>query len=56
MNGIHTAGIVNEGEIWLANFPLEEDPSKYLSRPVIALNVDGSDILSVKVTRHDPIR
>lgn len=52
MSGINSVGIVNEGEIWLANFPLEEDPTQYFQRPVIVLNTDGKEVLSIKVTRH----
>ena len=46
--------MISEGEIWLVNFPLEEDPTRFLPRPVIVLNVDLPEILSTKVTRHDP--
>ncbi|MFZ5634293.1 MAG: type II toxin-antitoxin system PemK/MazF family toxin [Bacillota bacterium] len=56
MNGKRSAGIVTEGEIWLADFPLEEDPDKYISRPVIVLHISGADVLSVKVTKHGPGR
>ena len=40
-------------EIWFANFPYEEDSSIEKARPVIILNVDPLEVLSVKVTSHD---
>ena len=46
--------MITEGEIWLVNFPFEENPNQFLPRPVIVLNVDLSQILSTKVTKHDP--
>ena len=39
-------------EIWFAKFPFEEDPSIEKERPVIILNVDPLEVLSVKVTSH----
>ena len=52
MSGMLSKGTVNEGEIWLAKYPLEEDSTKCIRRPVIVLYIDGEDVLSVKVTRH----
>lgn len=46
--------MTSPGEVWLVNFPLEEDPSQFLPRPVVVLNVLGPEILSTKVTKHDP--
>lgn len=46
--------MISEGEIWLAMFPLEEDPNQFLPRPVIVLNVNWPDILATKITKHDP--
>lgn len=46
--------VIFEGEIWLVDFPLEEDPTQFYKRPVIVLNVDFPDILSTKVTKHVP--
>ncbi|MDO0825408.1 hypothetical protein [Desulfosporosinus nitroreducens] len=46
--------MITEGEIWLVNSPFEENPNQFLPRPVIVLNVDLPQILSTKVTRHDP--
>lgn len=40
-------------EIWFAKFPFEEDPSIEKERPVIILNVDPLEVLSVKVTSHN---
>lgn len=43
------------GEVWLAKFPFEEDPSKFKMRPVVVLDKDNVvGILSVKVTTHEP--
>ena len=39
-------------EIWFAKFPFEEDPSIEKERPVIILNVEPLEVLSVKVTSH----
>ncbi|HZK84498.1 MAG TPA: type II toxin-antitoxin system PemK/MazF family toxin [Desulfosporosinus sp.] len=41
------------GDVWFAEFPLEEDSTHFL-RPVIVLNVDTLDVLSVKVTKTNP--
>jgi len=46
--------VISEGDIWLVNFPLEEDPTLFLPRPVIVLNVDLPEILSTKITKHEP--
>lgn len=43
---------IHEGEVWFVGFPLEEDPSQIINRPVIVLDVDKLDVLSVKVTKH----
>lgn len=37
-------------EIWFAEFPYEEEPTILKSRPVIILNVEPLEVLSVKVT------
>ena len=42
------------GDVWFAKFPLEEDNSKYISRPVIILNSELLEVLVVKVTRTEP--
>ena len=46
--------MISEGDIWLVSFPLEEDPTEFLPRPVIVLNVQLPYILSTKITKHDP--
>jgi hypothetical protein len=46
--------VISEGDVWLVNFPLEEDPTEFLPRPVIVLNVELPYILSTKITKHDP--
>jgi len=43
-----------EGDVWLVNFPLEENPTEFLPRPVIVLNVETLEVLSVKVTKTEP--
>lgn len=45
---------INAGEVWFVNFPLEEDPNQFLSRPVVVLNVETLQVLSVKVTKTEP--
>ena len=39
--------------IWFANFPYEEDATITKKRPVIILNVEPLEVLSVKVTSKD---
>jgi hypothetical protein len=41
------------GEVWYARFPLEEDASKYIERPVIIADVLLPDIAVIKVTKHN---
>ncbi|MGY0394282.1 type II toxin-antitoxin system PemK/MazF family toxin [Fusobacterium sp. SYSU M8A802] len=40
------------GEVWFANFPFEDDPSKSKKRPVIVLEDEGGEakVLAIKVT------
>lgn len=45
-----------EGDVWLVNFPLEEDPTQFLPRPVVVINVETLEVLSVKVTKTDSTR
>ena len=40
-------------EIWFADFPYEEDATITKKRPVIILNVEPLEVLSVKVTSQD---
>ncbi len=42
------------GEVWWANFPFEEDSSLSKTRPVIVLDVEPLEVLSVKVTKSKP--
>jgi len=39
---------INPGEVWLVKFPLEEDRSQHLKRPVIVLDAETIEVLSVK--------
>lgn len=43
---------VHQWDIWLADFPYEEDPTQLSSRPVIVLSVEPLWLLSIKVTKH----
>ena len=44
---------ISQWDIWLTDFPYEEDHNQYSSRPVIVLSVEPLWLLSVKVTKHD---
>ena len=44
---------MNVWEIWFAEFPYEEDPTIIKKRPVIILNIEPVQVLSIKVTSHD---
>ena len=44
----------NKGEVWFVEFPLEEDSSKSLNRPVIVLDENTLGVLSVKITKQSP--
>lgn len=44
---------MNQWEVWYAKFPFEEDASITKERPVIILNVETLQCLSIKVTSHD---
>ena len=43
---------MNKGEVWFVEFPLEEDKSKILNRPVVVLDENTLGVLSVKITKH----
>lgn len=43
---------MNKGEVWFVEFPLEEEPSRILNRPVIVLDENLLGVLSVKITKH----
>lgn len=45
---------MNKGEVWFVEFPLEEDNSKTINRPVIVLDENTLGVLSVKITKHSP--
>lgn len=45
---------IRKGEVWQVKFPLEEDETQYLKRPVVVLDPDKYEVLSVKVTKHEP--
>jgi len=45
---------IKEGDVWLVNFPLEENPAEFLSRPAIVINVEKLEVLSVKITKTEP--
>lgn len=44
----------NKGEVWFVEFPLEEDNSRTINRPVIVLDENTLGVLSVKITKHTP--
>lgn len=43
---------MNKGEVWFVEFPLEEDPTRIINRPVIVLDENLLGVLSVKITKH----
>ena len=45
---------IQQKEIWFARFPLEEDESKTLNRPVLVVHSRNDEYLVVKVTKHEP--
>lgn len=45
---------MNIGDVWFVNFPLEDDPTQSLNRPVLVLDIDSLEVLSVKVTTTPP--
>lgn len=44
----------NKGEVWFVEFPLEEDNSRTINRPVVVLDENTLGVLSVKITKHLP--
>jgi mRNA-degrading endonuclease toxin of MazEF toxin-antitoxin module len=46
--------VIKEGEVWYVEFPLEEDNTQFLNRPAVVLDVETLEVLSVKVTKHEP--
>ena len=47
---------MQKGEVWFVEFPLEEDNSKTLNRPVVVLDDNTLGVLSVKITKHKVIK
>jgi pimeloyl-CoA synthetase len=45
---------IKAGEVWFVNFPYEEVSNKFSKRPAVVLNVETLEVLSVKVTKHNP--
>ena len=45
-------GNFHEGEVWFVGFPLEEDDTQIINRPVVVLDEDKLGVLSVKVIKH----
>lgn len=46
--------MITPGDVWFVNFPLEEDPNRYLPRPVIVVDEETLQVLSIKVTKSAP--
>lgn len=46
--------LLNKGEVWFVEFPLEEDTSRTINRPVVVLDENNLGVLSVKITKHLP--
>lgn len=44
----------NKGEVWFVEFPLEEDNTQTINRPVVVLDENVLGVLSVKITKHFP--
>lgn len=44
--------MINQWDLWFADFPFD-DINQSKDRPVIVLNVDPLEVLSVKITTHD---
>ena len=42
------------GQIWYAKFPLEEDSSSFIERPVIIADIKLPNLAVVKITKHAP--
>lgn len=45
--------MIRQWDIWLVDFPFE-DSNEEKSRPVIVLNAETLEVLSVKITSHTP--
>lgn len=44
----------NKVKVWFVEFPLEEDNTQIINRPVIVLDENTLGVLSVKITKHFP--
>jgi mRNA-degrading endonuclease toxin of MazEF toxin-antitoxin module len=44
----------NLGDIYFAEFPLEEDKSQYLNRPIIIVVAELPELVVIKVTKTAP--
>ena len=44
--------LLNKGEVWFVEFPLEENPNRILNRPVVVLDENLLGVLSVKITKQ----
>ena len=44
---------MNAWDVWYANYPYEENPNIIKPRPVVVLNIEPLEVLSIKVTHHD---
>ena len=42
------------GDIYFAHFPLEEDNSKFIDRPVIIIVAEHPDLVVIKITKTAP--
>ena len=45
---------MEKGEVWFVEFPLEEDKTQIINRPVVILDENILGVLSVKITKHQP--
>jgi mRNA-degrading endonuclease toxin of MazEF toxin-antitoxin module len=45
---------MKSGEIWYANFPLEEDEAQTIRRPSIIVAAVDNQVVAIKITKHDP--
>ncbi len=45
---------MEKGEVWFVEFPLEEDKTHIINRPVVVLDENILGVLSVKITKHQP--
>lgn len=43
---------MRKGEVWFVEFPLEEDKTQTINRPVVVLDENILGVLSVKITKH----